>query len=79
MILAAAPPPPISMAWFEIALIIFMVVFALIVAWTLMCRGGHFRHAARIPLDDAVVVTPRDLADSRSHSATPSEDSDDQS
>ncbi len=79
MMLASAPPPAVSMAWFEIALIIFMVVFVLIVVWTLMCRGGHFRSAAHIPLDDATVVTPRDLADSTSHPAAHSEDRDDKS
>jgi hypothetical protein len=79
MMLASTPPPAVSMAWFEIALIIFMVVFVLIVVWTLMCRGGHFRSAAQIPLDDATIVSPRDFTNSTSHSAAHSEDTNDHS
>ncbi len=46
--------------WFEIALIIFMVVFLAITGWVLLTRGEYFRKASRIPLDDDKVVTPRE-------------------
>ena len=52
--------PAASMLWFEIALIIFMVVFGLIVAWVCLARGSHFRAAAQIPLHDDTAVSPRD-------------------
>lgn len=45
--------------WFEIALLIFMVVFLAIVVWVLLTRGEYFRKASRIPLEDDKVVTPR--------------------
>ena len=75
----ASESPPVSMAWFEIALIIFMVVFVLIAIWTLICRGSHFRRAAQIPLDDAVVVTPRHVNPSSTDRPSASEDTHEQS
>lgn len=50
--------------WFEIALIIFMVVFLAIVVWVLLTRGEYFRKASRIPLEDDKVVTPREQSTS---------------
>ena len=42
----------------EIALVIFMVVFMVILAWVVLSQPGKYRRAARIPLEDDV-VTPR--------------------
>jgi len=50
---------PVSMAWFEIALVIFFVVFLAIVIWVIFARRGRFRDAARIPLEEDRVVTSR--------------------
>jgi len=49
-----------SLTFIEIALIIFVVVFLLIVVATLLGRSDRFDRAARIPLDDQTVETPRD-------------------
>lgn len=49
----------VSTTWFEAALVIFIVVFLVVVGWTLLARPGAFDDVARIPLDDEV-VTPKD-------------------
>lgn len=58
--------------WIEAALIIFLVVFLAIVAWTVFSRSGYFRHASQIPLDDQTPVTPRtDSTSSASQTTAP--------
>jgi len=43
-----------SLAWIELALVIFMAVFVVIVIGVVLRRKGHFDRAARIPLDDTI-------------------------
>jgi len=54
-----------SLTFIEIALIIFVVVFLLIVVATMLGRSDRFDRAARIPLDDQTVETLRDTRDTR--------------
>ena len=55
----AAEPATGAMTYIEIALIIFVVVFLVIVVGVLLGRPSKYEEASRIPLDDDV-VTPRD-------------------
>ena len=57
-----------ALPWIEIALVIFFVVFLAIVIWVIIARPGRFRKAARIPLEDDRVVTPRERSDSEESS-----------
>lgn len=57
-----AAQPQMTTSWFEIALVIFMVVFLAIVVWVLAMRGEYFRKASRIPLEDERIVTPREMS-----------------
>ncbi len=50
----------VTTSWFEAALIIFFVVFVLIVLRAAFARPRAYHHAARIPLDDQGILTPRD-------------------
>jgi len=48
-LLAAAPD---TAKWVEVSLIIFMVAFGLVVAWTMLTRTSRWKADARIPLDE---------------------------
>ena len=50
-----------SMLPFEIALIIFMVVFLGVAAWTLLAKRGSFDQRAQLPMqdDDINVLQPQ--------------------
>lgn len=48
-----------SLTWIEIALVIFITVFVGVVIWVMFAKRGTFNKAARIPLDDYDVMTPR--------------------
>lgn len=50
--------PAASTGFIQVALVIFVVVFLLIVAKLIFTRSSKYRDAARIPLDDDTVVTP---------------------
>jgi len=63
-LMLATQPGGGALSWIEIALVIFFVVFLAIVIWVILARPGRFRKAARIPLEDDRVVTPRESADS---------------
>lgn len=59
---AGDAPKPGALTFVEIALIIFLVVFMLVVVWVLMKKRGAFDRAAQIPLNDDphAPLTPRD-------------------
>jgi hypothetical protein len=44
----------------EIAMLIFIAIFVGIVLWVVFTRPGRFNDAARIPLEENRVVTPRE-------------------
>ncbi|MCZ6837593.1 MAG: cbb3-type cytochrome c oxidase subunit 3 [Planctomycetota bacterium] len=52
--------PAIGTTFTQIALVIFVVVFLGIMAWVMFSRSDSFKSSARIPLDDEVIVSPRD-------------------
>ncbi len=54
--------PAASTHLIEAALVIFLIVFLVIVARLVFTRSSRYRDAARIPLSDDEVVTPRDDA-----------------
>jgi hypothetical protein len=57
---APAPAPaPAGSGWSQAGLLIAFAAFLAIVVWLIMARPGPFRRAARIPLEDGRVVTPR--------------------
>ena len=62
----AAEPASGAMTFVEIALIIFVVVFLVIVVGVLLGRPAKYEAASRIPLDDDV-VTPRDQPSTEHH------------
>jgi hypothetical protein len=50
----------VSPIWLEVAMIMFIVIFLGIVAWACLAKSSYFKRAARIPLHDDEIVTPRD-------------------
>ena len=48
-----------SLTWIEIALVIFITVFVGVVIWVMFAKRGAFNKAARIPLEDNDIMTPR--------------------
>ncbi len=53
-LLASAPG---TVAWVEVSLIIFIVAFGLVVAWTVFTRTSRWKADARIPLDEDPIET----------------------
>lgn len=48
-----------SLTWIEVALLIFVGVFLVMLVRVLLAKRGTFNRAARIPLEDDRVATPR--------------------
>ena len=58
------PPAPESIIWIQVALVIFVTVFIVIVIAVFMRKKSSHDAAARIPLNDDVPVTPREESNS---------------
>ncbi|MCP4835295.1 MAG: hypothetical protein GY895_11100 [Phycisphaera sp.] len=51
-------PETVGTGWVEVALVVFILVFAMVLAWVLLTSSARWRRDASIPLRDDV-VSPR--------------------